>query len=50
MAKYLCVVCKYAHQGWKAPSHCPICGAQSNMFQEEDGKKNGDDKKKDKDR
>ncbi len=46
MAKYRCVVCSFLQQGWKPPSHCPICGAAANMFQEAEDKK--DDDKKDK--
>ncbi len=34
MKKWRCIVCNYVHQGWKPPSHCPICGVQANMFEE----------------
>lgn len=38
MKKWRCLVCGFVHQGWKPPSHCPICGAAPNMFEEmEDG-------------
>ena len=34
LSKWRCLVCGYIHQGWKPPSHCPICGAPANMFEQ----------------
>jgi rubrerythrin len=45
MSKFQCVVCSFVQQGWKPPSHCPICGAAANMFKESEDEK---DAKKDK--
>jgi rubredoxin len=49
MAQFRCVVCSFVQQGWKPPSHCPICGAASNMFQGEEDKKDDAEKEKDDD-
>ena len=45
MKKWRCVVCDYVHQGWKPPSHCPICGMQADMFEEVKEAENKDVKK-----
>jgi rubredoxin len=50
MAKYQCVVCSYVHMGWKPPSHCPICGVQSNMFKEGEEETADNEKKTDQNR
>ena len=38
MAKWVCSVCGYVHEGDTAPDKCPICGASASKFnkQEED--------------
>ncbi|MCI8717819.1 MAG: NADH peroxidase [Lachnospiraceae bacterium] len=33
MAKYVCKVCGYVHEGDAAPSECPVCHASSDKFE-----------------
>ncbi|MCD8014058.1 MAG: NADH peroxidase [Lachnospiraceae bacterium] len=35
MAKYVCTVCGYVHEGDSAPDVCPICKAPASKFQEQ---------------
>ena len=37
MAKYVCKVCGYAHEGDSAPEECPVCHAKKEMFEEVKG-------------
>ena len=37
MAKYVCNVCGYTHEGDAAPSACPICRAPADKFTKQDG-------------
>jgi len=37
MAKYVCKVCGYVHEGDSAPAECPQCHAKANMFEEVKG-------------
>ena len=37
MAKYVCKVCGYIHEGDSAPEKCPVCKAPSTMFEEVKG-------------
>ena len=37
MAKYVCKVCGYVHEGDEAPAECPVCKAKSNMFEKIEG-------------
>jgi rubrerythrin len=32
MAKYLCPICGYIHEGDSAPEKCPLCGVQGSKF------------------
>lgn len=34
MAKYVCSVCGYVHEGDKPPEKCPICNASADKFNE----------------
>ena len=36
MAKYVCKICGYAHEGDTPPDICPICGVPSTMFEEQE--------------
>ena len=40
MAKYVCSVCGYVHEGDSAPEVCPVCKAGADKFikQEEEGR------------
>lgn len=33
MAKYVCKVCGYVHEGDSAPEKCPLCGAPAEKFE-----------------
>ena len=33
MAKYVCTVCGYVHEGDEAPEFCPVCKAPASKFQ-----------------
>ncbi len=37
MAKYVCKVCGYVHEGDSAPEECPVCHAKKEMFEEVKG-------------
>ena len=40
MAKFVCSVCGYVHEGDAAPEKCPICGVPADKFKKvEEGKK-----------
>ena len=32
MAKFVCSVCGYVHEGDSAPEKCPVCGAPAEKF------------------
>ena len=36
MAKYVCPVCGYVHEGDEAPEKCPICGVPGSKFTKQD--------------
>ncbi len=36
MAKYVCMVCGYVHEGDEAPEACPVCKAPSSKFVKQD--------------
>lgn len=38
MAKYVCMVCGYVHEGDAAPDKCPVCGAPAAKFKLQEGK------------
>ena len=37
MAKYVCSVCGYVHEGDEAPESCPVCKAPADKFTKQDG-------------
>ena len=37
MAKYVCNVCGYTHEGTEAPAACPICRAPQDKFTKQEG-------------
>lgn len=37
MAKYVCTVCGYVHEGDEAPEFCPVCKAPASKFQKGEG-------------
>ena len=37
MAKFICKVCGYVHEGDAAPAECPVCHAKQEMFEEVKG-------------
>ena len=37
MAKWICKVCGYVHEGDEAPSECPVCHASADKFEKMDG-------------
>ena len=39
MAKFVCSVCGYVHEGDAAPAECPICHAPAEKFTEQSGEK-----------
>ena len=39
MAKYVCKVCGYVHEGDAAPAECPVCHAPASKFKEQEGDK-----------
>lgn len=45
MAKYVCKVCGYTHEGTEAPSACPLCKAPASEFELVGGEAQGDAKK-----
>ena len=36
MAKFICSVCGYVHEGDSAPERCPLCGAPASKFTKQD--------------
>ena len=39
MAKYVCKVCGYVHEGDEAPESCPVCKAPAEKFEKVDAEK-----------
>ena len=39
MAKYVCTVCGYVHEGDSAPEQCPVCKVGSEKFKKQEGEK-----------
>lgn len=39
MAKYVCSVCGYVHEGDEAPEKCPVCNAPAEKFNKQEGEK-----------
>ena len=39
MAKYVCSVCGYVHEGDEPPAECPVCHAASDKFIKQEGEK-----------
>ena len=39
MAKYVCSVCGYVHEGDSAPESCPVCKAPKEKFVEQAGER-----------
>ena len=39
MAKYVCTVCGYVHEGDSAPELCPVCKAPAEKFKLQEGEK-----------
>ena len=37
MAKYVCTICGYVHEGDEAPEFCPVCKAPASKFKKVDG-------------
>ena len=37
MAKYVCSVCGYVHEGDEAPESCPVCKAPADKFTKQEG-------------
>ena len=37
MAKYVCTVCGYVHEGDSAPEFCPVCKAPASKFKKVEG-------------
>ena len=42
MAKFVCKVCGYTHEGTEAPSVCPLCKAAASEFEQVGGEKNSE--------
>ncbi len=40
MAKYVCTVCGYVHEGDSAPEKCPQCGVGADKFKKQEGEMN----------
>ena len=40
MAKFVCAVCGYVHEGDSAPEKCPICGVSSDKFKKVENNEN----------
>ena len=36
MAKFVCSVCGYVHEGDEAPEKCPVCGVPADKFSKVD--------------
>lgn len=43
MAKYICLVCRYTHEGNEAPGRCPVCKSPSSQFSLVEDKYDGED-------
>ena len=41
MAKYVCSVCGYVHEGDAAPEVCPVCKVGSDKFNEQVAREHG---------
>ena len=39
MAKFVCTVCGYVHEGDSAPESCPVCKAPAEKFKKQEGEK-----------
>ena len=39
MAKYVCTVCGYVHEGDSAPEQCPVCKVGAEKFKKQEGEK-----------
>ncbi len=39
MAKYVCSVCGYVHEGDEAPESCPVCHAPASKFNKQEGER-----------
>ena len=39
MAKYVCSVCGYVHEGDSAPEACPLCKAPADKFTKQEGER-----------
>ena len=37
MAKWVCSVCGYVHEGDAAPAECPVCHVSGEKFKKQDG-------------
>ena len=37
MAKFVCQVCGYVHEGDQAPEKCPVCGVPAEKFKKQEG-------------
>lgn len=37
MAKYVCSVCGYVHEGDEAPAECPVCHVSQDKFKKVEG-------------
>ena len=37
MAKWVCSVCGYVHEGDQPPEQCPVCKAPAEKFKKQDG-------------
>lgn len=37
MAKFVCQVCGYVHEGAQAPEKCPVCGVPAEKFTKQEG-------------
>lgn len=40
MAKYVCPVCGYVHEGDEPPEKCPVCGVPGAKFKKQEGEMN----------
>ncbi len=40
MAKYVCPVCGYVHEGAEPPEKCPVCGVPGAKFKKQEGEMN----------
>ena len=42
MAKFVCQVCGYVHEGDQAPEKCPVCGVPAEKFKKQEGEGEGE--------